>query len=401
MPAQTEQLFLALLRSELAGVPLSVEEQSLLTEEALNPLYTLAKRHDLAHLVTGALEKAQRLGEDAVSQKFKKARYAAVYRYEQIRYELDALCRELGGAGIAYLPLKGAVLREWYPEPWMRTSCDIDVLVKREDLDRAAQVLTERLGYQQQLEGTHDVGFFAPGGLHVELHYDTVEEHRAALANTVLNTVWDTASTEDGTGYRMSAAMFYFYHIAHMAKHIEVGGCGVRTFMDLWILNHRVNSDADADERRRLLSAGGLARFADAATQLSEHWFSGGEADALCLLLEEFILYGGVYGNIDTLTAVQQNRKGGRFIYLFGLIFPRYRHLKYQYPVLKRQPWLYPFCLLHRLGRKTFGRDRRQAAKKFARVNAVDASQRDAAAVLLNGLGLAGNENDRIKECTR
>ena len=387
---QNEQLFLALLRSELMGTPLLQTACDALTVDVLPLLYALAQRHDLAHLITGALEKAGWLGNDEVSQKFKKVRYAAVYRYEQIRYELETLCREFGDAGISYMPLKGAVLRDWYPEPWMRTSCDIDVLVKPEDLEQATRVLTERLGYQKHIEGTHDVAFFAPGGLHVELHYDTVEENRAVRAGDVLCNVWKSSSTADGTCYRMSDAMFYFYHIAHMAKHVEVGGCGVRTFMDLWVLNHRVTADTGA--RRRLLEQGGLVPFAEAAERLSEYWFSDGEADELCLLLEKFILYGGVYGNVDTLTAVQQNRKGGRFRYLFGLVFPRYRHLKYQYPVLQQQPWLYPFCLLHRLGRKVFGKDRKRAAKKFKRVNAVDAAQRDAAAALLHGLGLTEKE---------
>lgn len=26
----------------------------------------------------------------------------------------------------------------------------------------------------------------------------------------------------------MKEEMFYFYHIAHLAKHFEVGGCGIR-----------------------------------------------------------------------------------------------------------------------------------------------------------------------------
>ncbi len=389
MLTQTEQLFLALLRAELTQEALPEETAGTISPEQLPALYTVAQRHDLAHLLTGALEKAHCLGQDPTSERFRKVRYAAVYRYEQMRYELEALCRALEDAAIDHLPLKGAVIREWYPEPWMRTSCDIDILVKEADLDRATQVLTERLGYEYHLKSSHDVSLLAPGGLHIELHYGMVEENCAGQANDVLNTVWDTA-TADGHHYRMNDAMFYFYHIAHMAKHIEVGGCGVRTFMDLWILNHRVSGDAAA--RRQLLERGGLSRFAETASKLAEHWFSGAKADELAQLLEEFILYGGVYGNIDTLTAVQQNRTGGRFKYLLELIFPCYRHLKFQYPVLQKHAWLYPFCLLHRFGKKVFGSDRKRAAKKLHCINAVDDSQRQAAAVLLDGLGLTNKE---------
>ena len=385
MPVQTEQLCIALIRAELTGADLPMRWGDALSADQLSAVYALAQKHDLAHIVTGALEKCGLLGEDETSQKFKKARYAAVYRYEQLRYELEAICRELSNASIPHIPLKGAVLRMWYPEPWMRTSCDIDILVKPDDLQRASQVLTEQLGYGKHIEGTHDVAFFTPGGLHIELHFDTVEENRAVRAGEVLRDVWCYAQIENGAQYRLSDEMFYFYHIAHMAKHMEVGGCGVRTFMDLWVLNHCVTA---AESRRELLDRGGLTRFAETAEQLAEYWFSDGEADELCLLLEEFVLYGGVYGNVDTLTAVQQNRRGGRVAYLFRLLFPRYCHLKYQYPVLRRQAWLYPFCVLHRLGRKLFGKDRKRAARKWKRVNAVDDTQRASAAALLQGLGL-------------
>ena len=386
MPVQTEQLCLALIRAELTGAELPKRLGDALSVDQLSAIYALAQKHDLAHIVTGALEKRGLLGADETSQKFKKARYAAVYRYEQLRYELEAICRELSDAAVPHIPLKGAVLRAWYPEPWMRTSCDIDILVKPDDLEKASQVLTERLGYRKHMEGTHDVAFFTPGGLHIELHFDTVEENRAVRAGEVLHDVWRYAQTEDGAQYRLGDGMFYFYHIAHMAKHIEVGGCGIRTFMDLWVLNHRVVADIEA--RRELLEQGGLTRFAETAERLAEYWFSDGSPDELCLLLEEFVLYGGVYGNIDTLTAVQQNRRGGRFVYLFSLLFPRYCHLKYQYPVLQRRSWLYPFCVLHRLGRKLFGKDRQRAARKWKRVKAVDDAQRASAAALLQGLGL-------------
>ena len=390
MSIQTERLFLALLRSEITGTPPDKHVVGELTAEVLPALYTLAQRHDLAHMLTGALDKLGLLGEDGVSQKFKKARYAAVYRYEQLRYELEAACGALDAAKISYIPLKGAVIRAWYPEPWMRTSCDIDILVHPQDLERASTVFVEQLGYQKGIEGSHDVALFAPGGLHVELHHETVEENRAARAAEVLCDVWADASTENGTLYRMSDAMFYFYHVAHMAKHIETGGCGVRTFMDVWVLQHRIS--ADTAGRSRLLKQGGLSRFVETVEQLSEHWFSEGVADDLCLALEAFILYGGAYGNVETHTAVQQNRKGGRFAYLFGLIFPRYRYLKYQYPILQRRAWLYPFCLVHRLGSKLFGKSRKRTAKKWKQVNAVSGSQRGAAAQLLYGLGLSEKE---------
>ena len=58
----------------------------------------------------------------------------------------------------------------------------------------------------------------------------------------VLAQIWDTAVSAGPGSHRLLLAdeMFYFYHIAHMVKHFEVGGCGIRPFLDLWIMNHRM-----------------------------------------------------------------------------------------------------------------------------------------------------------------
>ena len=68
-----------------------------------------------------------------------------------------------------FLPWKGAVFCKYYPEEWMRTSCDIDVLVRRDGLDGAVAWLTKRYGYVEKERATHDVSLYSMTGIHVEL----------------------------------------------------------------------------------------------------------------------------------------------------------------------------------------------------------------------------------------
>ena len=74
----------------------------------------------------------------------------AVYRYERINYELNCLTEALNQAEMPFIPLKGSILRQYYPEPWMRTSCDIDILVREEDIDAATQAIEKKLGYEYE-----------------------------------------------------------------------------------------------------------------------------------------------------------------------------------------------------------------------------------------------------------
>ena len=92
------------------------------TDDYLVRLYKLSKAHDLAHLVGDTLIKNDLIVNDEIKEKYQKQVMIAIYRYEKINYELNRLRSALNEAQIPFIPLKGSVLRQYYPEPWMRTS---------------------------------------------------------------------------------------------------------------------------------------------------------------------------------------------------------------------------------------------------------------------------------------
>ena len=230
--------FFALLRGYATGTGRITEEQKNTARESFAPLYSLAVRHDLAHLVGHALFEEGISDGSKAQAAFEKQQMLAIFRYEGFAYEIEQVETALEEAGIAFVLLKGSVLRKLYPEPWMRTSCDVDVLVHSEDHAAAEACLVETLGYRREGEGDHDVTLVSEGGVHVELHFALVEERRARGAYAILSRVWDYAAPREGCRFNCVLAdeFFYFYHMAHMAKHFAGGGCGVRSFLDLWFL---------------------------------------------------------------------------------------------------------------------------------------------------------------------
>ena len=346
MEQNLTQILFALLRSAIRGNELAEAEKSLFSKEFLTELMRLSKRHDVAHLVALGLKNNGLLTKDDTEIENEILR--AVFRYERLNHDYKKLCSALEAAEIPFIPLKGSVLRAYYPEPWMRTSCDIDVLVHREDLERAISCLTDVLKYTEHEKGTHDVSFFSPLKNHVELHFDLVEEGTANNAIEILCSVWDDVSLHGDSEYwcEMSDAFFYFYHIAHMAKHFELGGCGVRPFIDLYILEHM--ELADRVERDKLLERGGLLKFARAARELSLVWLEGKEYDGLSLKMQNFLLHGGAYGSFDNRVALHQKKKGGRIGYMLSRAFIPYERLVRYYPVLEKHRWLMPFMQVRR-----------------------------------------------------
>lgn len=343
----TEAVLFALIRNVIYGEIISEEVKTACTPEMLDSVHTLAAKHDLAHLVGQAVSKLA-LPENEALAKCKQAAMSAFARYMQLDYEYKRTCEALEKAQISFMPLKGSVLRAYYPNPWMRTSCDVDILVRKEGLKQAVTLLVKELSYTEKERGTHDVTLLCPSGSHIELHFDLVEEGRANSANTVLEAVWDHAVLRDGYRYwyEMSDPFFYFYHIAHMAKHFETGGCGIRPFIDLWLLDNVVKGDHA--NRETLLQSGELLRFAQAARKLSCVWFSGEDADDLSKQLQHFLLHGGTYGSTSNRVALQQKRKGGRLRYLFFRIFAPYEKLRGYYPILEKHRWLMPVMQVRR-----------------------------------------------------
>ena len=381
-----------LIRSVVCGYDLSDGDlfalrSALQAEDAKKALYELSDKHDSAHIVAAGLEKHGLIGGDAYSQKFAKKQFVAVYRYEKINYELGELTRTLEEAGIDHIPLKGSVLRGYYPEPWMRTSCDIDVLVNLDELETAAQTLVEKLGYERKSKTSHDVSMFTRGGVHVELHYDLLEDGIVNSVARVLANAWETSTLSEGKKHQrvFTDEMFYFYHVAHMAKHFIHGGCGVRPLVDLWILDNKV---AHGDAREKLLRDGELLQFCRSAGALSRVWLDGEEHSALTLKMEKYLLSGGAYGNFDNLTVMQNRKKGSKFKYIMQRIFLPYDEIKYGYPILQKHKWLLPFYWVRRWFKLLDKRTARRVAWETKRTSEMSSDEIKSADRFLSDVGL-------------
>ncbi len=346
MEQKTIQTLFALLRSALCGTTLTENERNNCSPEIIKDLLKISIRHDVLHLLALGLEKNALVSND--NTEIQKCILKAAYRHKRLSLEYESLCNALEAAKIPFIPLKGAVISKYYPEAWMRTSCDIDVLVHREDLEPAVAFLTEKLHYVEDERTPHDISLFSPTKVNVEIHFDLIEEGRAKNSIDVLQSVWENVTLSENSEYcyEMSDAFFYFYHIAHMAKHFENGGCGIRPFIDLWILDNL--TDINKAERFSLLSKGGLTKFADVTHTLSQVWFNDKQPDELSLKTQHFLLSGGIYGSANNRVSIQQTQKGGKFKYILSRIFIPFAKLKRYYPILDKHPWLTPFMQIRR-----------------------------------------------------
>ena len=375
-----------LIRCAVTGEKLSDDVRARLTDSALTSLYGLSKFYDLIHIVDYALVENGVKVPAELAAKFKRQRMVAIFRYGKIDFPTQMATETLEAAKIPFILLKGAVIRKYYPEPWMRTSADIDILVGKDDLEAATSALTEKLGFKSRWYSGHDVSLYSDDDdVHIELHHTLADENITSKYNDVLSDVSRYIVRHDGKyEAELTDAMFYFYHIAHAAKHLKNGGCGVRPLLDLWLIDR--NMKIDEAEKRELLEKGGLSELASALERLSEVWFGDAEHDEVTEKIEDFIFAGGKYGGLENRAKVadETGKKGG----VLRKIFKPYDELKFWYPRLNGRKWLLPFYQVKRWCRILFGGAMKKNMEERKLKEKVSASPSDEAAELLKKLGI-------------
>lgn len=381
------QWLMKLIRFELQGAPVAAEELDALDAQLLSELYRLADAHDLAHMVGSALSKLGKRGDDQASKDFQKKSMMAVFRHEGLQYEQNRIYETLEKGKIPFIPLKGAIIRNFYPQPWMRTSCDIDVLVQETDLDRAISALKTELGYRgDEKRQYHDVNMLAPSGVHLELHFSIKEDEKQL--DTVLGRVWDYAapSSPGSYQYQLTEAYFLFHIVTHAANHIINGGCGVRPLIDLWLLEK--NLTPDEKELTGLLQEVKLVTFYQSLKSLYNVWLEGQPHTPVTMRLQAYILHGGVYGKISNLMTLQLQRKGGPLGYALYKIFLPLDKLKSHYPILKKHPWLMPVMQVRRWFKLIFCGHTKRVVRELSYNQSISQEDADSMKALLKDIGL-------------
>lgn len=365
-------IMFSLIHSEISGAAYDDAIKTELTSsERLKELYELSSRHDAAHIVASALSKANLLGDDAVSEAFKKALKIAIYRDAQREYTIEQIVSLFENAKIPHILLKGSVIKKYYPFSWIRTSCDIDVLVKKEDTDSAMKTLLNAGYVRTEDTSDCDYSFAAPNKVHVELHFTLIQDGELPAADKIVNTVWDTVILEQGKSYcyNMPAEMFIFYHLIHLGKHLLHGGCGIRPVVDLWLLENKMSYDKYL--LNDMLSACGLTTLYETVSALGEVWLENREHTEKTLILEKYIINGGTYGKFESSMVVQMKKRGGKIKYILSKIFVSYDELKLHYPLLENRKALMPIMEVCRWFKLIFGGHMKRITKDIKRNNSI------------------------------
>lgn len=315
-------------------------------------IFDLACKHSVANLAYYGIEKLERQPEETLCKQWKEVRDKAIVKGITQLYERDLIVERLTAAGIDICPLKGCLLKEMYPQQDMRTMSDLDILMEPGKAEAVENIL-KSLGYKMKLEyhSGHDVYNKEPV-MDVEMHHVLMDLE--AVEETYLKyyeNPWKClkADKENPHLYRMNWDDYYVYLIAHLAKHCQLGGTGIRSIMDIHVFLQCHGTDLNQDYLKEELQKMGLLELKQRCESLAEVWFGAGEPKKAFEELTEYIVRSGTYGNTQR-TVMHMVEKGvtesgdSRLRYLLHRLFPSKEKMQRKYRSLKKYPFLLPLC---------------------------------------------------------
>lgn len=323
----TYDTIILLLRSALTGEQLDVEYRDNINSLFSDPaLFNIASAHSVANVVSvGILNNCF----NAEGTKFEQAELNAAISDAQIEADFNSIKASLQKYHIDFIPLKGVVLKQYYPDTAMRTCGDIDILIHKEDTENAVDAIVKDCGFTSQSYNYHDVVLISDSGVTLELHFSL--EYDVEKLDAILVRAWEYALKVNESEYRFSDDFFFFFILSHLAHHFYPYGCGIRFFMDLWVIRHSMGLEFNGAVGE-LCRKAGIEKFSEVALQLSEVWFGEEEHSELTRAMEEYIFDCGTFGNTDNVAAVGGEKKKGRFAYNLKRMLLPYGKLKLIHP---------------------------------------------------------------------
>ena len=328
-------------------------------------LFKICKFHDIANTVFYAVEKLKTKPEEQLYNKWRDERNMVVHRYMIQTMESTALKKAFNENGIDFMPVKGFPVCALYPKPDYRYMGDLDYLLREKDLKKAGEIV-KGMGYiPDEVDMFHHDEYKKPPFMVVELHHSMLSASSGKLFYNYYKGFFDQNKNVGGHEYKMSDEDFYIFQLVHLKKHYDESGTGIRSFLDMYLINKKFLPNLDKDYIQAEFEKLNLTQFSDFVKKITAKWFENEDVESLSED-EMYIITSGIYG-LDRHRFENYKKGKTRGKYIKDRLFPSSNWMRETYPVLKKHGWVLPFTYIHRLFFRSI--KRRQKIKNEIKVN--------------------------------
>ena len=230
-------------------------------------LYKLAQKQKITASIYPAIVKQQ--CPDNIITLFQKHFDMNLRRHILFDAERNEILSEFVVHGIRYVLLKGCVLNQYYPTIGMREFADNDILYDVKYAKIVNKIMLEK-GYTcKAFGGIHDSYLKEPifnFEMHRTLFGADMQQHFDDIWSRVI------PNSEYTNRYDLTFEDLYLHVIAHLNKHYNNSGAGLRYFSDIWLMNQHMDTKDKPYIQQRLKQAN-LVDFEKKVVQLSTYIF--------------------------------------------------------------------------------------------------------------------------------
>lgn len=207
-----------------------------------------AAHHVIMPVYYGMLNSKVKIPDD-IAAAIKNATLRLIYISNNQHFELDRLFDALKAEKIDFVPLKGSVLKSFYPKPEMRHMTDADIFIRTEQLDKIASVM-KKLGYEYKYDSDHETVYSLEEKLTIEFHKRLIPSYNKDFYK-YYEKYWDRLDLQNPV---LSDENQFIYCLAHLAKHYRDGGAGIKYLIDIYVIlkKQNINLDYVFNELRKL-----------------------------------------------------------------------------------------------------------------------------------------------------
>ncbi len=317
---------------------------------ALPTVLPMAKKHQIAPILMQAM--TYQTSSDAAMCRMQLLQSSAMSLSisETQMAEVQTLCEAFAEAGVDHAPLKGVLIKRYYPMESMRSMSDIDILVRTEQYAKIEPIM-KRLGYTFEVESDHEYNW-RKGHVHAELHKCLIPSYNEDYYS-YYNDGWDFFHPTKDHRYEMQDEDLFIYLFTHYTKHFRDGGIGVKHLTDLWVFR-RAKPNMDESYLIKELKKLHLDEFYANVTATAEYWFEDGELTDTVERMSHHIITCGAFGRqalqqkAEALRNAPAKGKHSKLRWVLRKIFLPYKNMCQKYPFLRRLPFLLPIMWIVR-----------------------------------------------------
>ncbi len=295
------------------------EEKKPIFDKNVNeePLYKLARRHMLSNfLIDWAKENCQ--------NEIIKARIQADFNQQIIKdtnenIEFYRILDEFEKVQIKTLVVKGFLMKDVYPQNYMRQMLDIDMMACAEDFKKASQVM-KNLGYSEYYDHEKHLIFTKEPFMTVELHRKLIAGED--VGHSYFNQkVWEFCEPYESyqTIFQMSKEDTYVFCMLHLLIHFRFTGIKIRDVLDVYLYYEKYKNVLDQVKLDQKLQEFECQKFEENIRKIAYKWF-GENPNYDFDEVENFILQGVSPKNQVNFEVGEKGRKKSIFV---AFIFSR------------------------------------------------------------------------------